>query len=356
MYVIPEAAFDELSGRDGSVGVIILKRQQALNALNLVMLSAISQRLTEWENAAHIKAVVIRAAEGRAFCAGGDIRAVYERRMMEDPALFEFFRDEYRLNYKVRCFRKPYIALLDGITMGGGAGLSVHGSHRVATDRLLFAMPETGIGFYPDVGMSYVLSRLPHQMGFYLGLTGARLSRGDCEALGLVTHSVSEEAFPELMYTLADTSLNSDARGTVSALLERFSEVSGGSELWEHREEISTCFAGKTVEEILKALKAGSTWCKEVAEVICQKSPTSLKITYQALKNAADLDFDACMEMEYALTRHVLQGSDFFEGIRAVVIDRDQKPQWKPRTLREVTARMVAGYFAPMSPFLHEDH
>lgn len=354
MYVTPEVGFDELTGRDGSIGLIVLKRTRALNALSLVMLNAISNQLTEWENASQIKAVVIRSAEGRAFSAGGDIRFVYERRMAEDPLLHEFFRDEYRLNYKIHYFRKPYIALLDGITMGGGAGLSIHGSHRVATEQLIFAMPETGIGFYPDVGMTYIFSRLPHQIGRYLGLTGARLSRADCMMLGLVDHAVNKTTFPELIYTLSDTSLEEDARGTVSAIIEQFSEPAGFSELWEHREEIEACFAEKTVEHILKSLDKGSPWCQEVASVLHEKSPTSLKVTLHALDKAIDMDFDDCMEMEYSLTHYMLQGGDFIEGIRATVIDRSQKPKWHPATLKEVTPSVVESYFGPTDRLFQE--
>lgn len=345
MYTTPEVGFDELTGRDGSIGLIVLKRPKSLNALSLVMLNAISYQLTEWENASHLKAVVIRAAEGRAFSAGGDIRYIYERKQAGDPALPEYFRDEYRLNYKIHCFRKPYIALMDGIAMGGGVGISAHGSHRVATDNLVYAMPETGIGFYPDVGMTYILSRLPFSMGRYLGLTGARLSRADCIALGLVNAAVSKDVFPELIYTLSDTSLDEDPRGTVTAILDQFSEPVPPSLLWDRREEIDACFSGKTVEEIIKALKNGSDWCQEIAAVLSEKSPLSLKLTHHALTKAIDLDFDECMEMEYNLTRHILEGSDFFEGIRVTVIDRGQKPHWQPASLKEVTSRMVTDYF-----------
>lgn len=345
MYTTPEVAFDELTGRDGSIGLIVLKRIKSLNALSLVMLNAISYQLTEWENASHVKAVIVRAAEGRAFSAGGDIRFVYERRLAEDPALPDFFRDEYRLNHKIHNFRKPYIALLDGITMGGGVGISVHGSHRVATDHLILAMPETSIGFYPDVGMTYVLSRLSFNMGRYIGLTGARLSRADCTALGLVNAAVNRDVFPELIYTLSDTPLDEDPRGTITAILDEFSEPVGPSLLWDRREEIDACFAYKTIEEIIKALQHGSDWCRKIAITLSEKSPLSLKLTLQALIKAANMDFDECIEMEYNLTHHILEKSDFFEGIRVTVIDRGQKPHWDPPTLKEVTPKMIAGYF-----------
>src|SRR5579872_925135 len=185
MQNISEIAFEEISGRDDNLGLITLTRQSVLNALNQKMINAIDQQLKEWENANHIKAVVIRAAPGRAFCAGGDVRSVYDRKLAQDPKIADFFRDEYGMNRRIHHYPKPYIALMDGITMGGGVGISVHASHRVATERLVFAMPETGIGFFPDVGTTYVLPRLPDFIGMYLGLTGARLTLNDCLALGL---------------------------------------------------------------------------------------------------------------------------------------------------------------------------
>lgn len=354
MYATPEVAFDELTGRNGSIGLVVLKRTSVLNALSLAMLNAMSQQLMEWESAAHIKAVIIRSADTRAFSAGGDIRYVYERRLSDDATLLDYFRIEYQLDYRIHNYRKPFIALLDGITMGGGAGLSIHGSHRVATHRLVLAMPETGIGFYPDVGMTYVLSRLPHCIGHYIGLTGTRLSRADCLALGLVTHAVNAEVFPELIYALSDASLDEDADETVSAIIDRFVEKDGVSPLWDHREEINTAFSKESIEDILHVLDRGSSWAQEVATIMRQKSPLSLKVTHEALRKAASMDFENCMEMEFALSVHFLEGDDFFEGIRAVVIDRDKSPKWKPATLKGVTTKMVANYFEPVGALLRE--
>jgi len=353
MYSMPEIGFDELSGRDGSIGLIVLKRTQVLNALNAVMLGAISHQLLEWENASHVKAVVIRSAGGRAFSAGGDIREVYARRNSEDPRMAEFFRDEYRLNHQIRSYRKPYIALLEGIVMGGGAGISVHGSHRVATDSLIFAMPETGIGFFPDVGMTYVFSHMPFAMGRYLALTGTRITRADCQALGLVDIAVKQDVFPELIHALSDTAFGNEPRDAVTEALRRFEVLGGESVLWQKRELIAGCFSKNSVKDILDALETeGSEWALETAEILHQKSPLSLKVTLSALQKAAESDFDACMEMEYTLVQHFLRDHDFFEGIRAVMIDRDQKPQWQPKRLSEVSARKVSQYFEPTGDLL----
>ncbi len=349
METIAEIEFSEVSGRDGNLGLITLTRTAVLNALNHAMFNALNNQLTEWEAANHIKAVVIRAAEGRAFCAGGDIRYTYERKKANDPLLANFFRDEYRMNRHIHHYTKPYIALMDGITMGGGVGISVHASHRVATDRLVFAMPETGIGFYPDVGTTYILARLPHQIGFYLGLTGSRISLNDCMAVGLVDYAVNRDIFPDLIYKLADTDFENDDKKQVSQVIESFQNPVGQSELWEHREKIADCFSKKSVEEIIHALeKDASQWCHDVAALLKTKSPTSLKVTLHALREAAKLDFDECIQMEYRLTSRFIEGHDFFEGIRAVVIDKDQNPHWKPATLEGVVPASVKKYFAPL--------
>ncbi|MDX1902160.1 MAG: enoyl-CoA hydratase/isomerase family protein [Gammaproteobacteria bacterium] len=347
MYTIPEINFEEISGRDGNLGLITLTRTQALNALNHPMLSALAQQLTEWEAANHIKAVVIRAAPGRAFSAGGDLRGAYEHKKAADPLLPVFFRDEYRINRHIHQYKKPYIALLDGIVMGGGVGISIHASHRVATDRLDFAMPETGIGFFPDVGSTWYLSRLPHAIGFYLALSGARISLNDCMAAGLIDFPVKTDQFPEIIYALADASIvEGEARQAVTEALQPFTKEYGSSELWLHREEIQRCFSENTIEDILEALdNSPETWMQNIAPVLRTKSPTSLKVTLRALQEAATLDFDAAIEMEYRLCCHFLEGHDFFEGIRALIIDKDRKPHWKPATLKAVTSREVKKYF-----------
>ncbi|EKD53636.1 MAG: hypothetical protein ACD_60C00166G0013 [uncultured bacterium] len=346
---ISEIQFEEISGRDGNLGLITLTRLDALNALNQAMLQALKKQLTIWEAANHIKAVVIRACEGRAFCAGGDIRSVYQRKMANDPLLQQFFRDEYCLNRHIHHYLKPYIALIDGITMGGGVGISLHGSYKVATDRILFAMPETAIGFYPDVGTTYLLSRLPHNIGYYLGLSGARITLNDCVALHLIDHGVKRDIFPELIYKLADTKFQNNPNETVKDVISGFSVPSAESALLQHQKEITECFSKKTMEDILQALeKHKSTWCHEVAAILRTKSPTSLKVTLLALQQAEALEFDDCMQTEYRLTSRFIQEHDFFEGIRAVLIDKDQTPCWKPDTLKKATATQIKKYFAPL--------
>lgn len=350
-----EVLFEEKSGKNGHLGIITLNRPDVLNALNHTMIKALQAQLQRWANAADIKAVVIRAAEGRAFCAGGDLRLTYERAKANDPAMADFFREEYQLNRFIFHFPKPYIALLDGITMGGGVGISIHGSHRVATDRLLFAMPETGIGFFPDVGGTYFLPRLPGKIGCYLGLTGARLNADESVAIGLMQQKVAPDQLPKIIDTLADESLGQDPRATVTRILNEFSTDIGPSKLLANEAALNAVFSGRTMEDIVAALQQSTnSLCQEALQALGKKSPTSLKITLKALREGEHLDFDACMRQEYRLVCHFLLGHDFIEGIRALIIDKDQKPQWQPSTLNAVHEAEIEKYFSPLTRELTE--
>ena len=303
----------------------------------------------EWDQADHIKAVVIQAVEGRAFCAGGDVRSVYKGAKAKDPRLPQFFADEYRMNKRIYHFSKPYIALMDGITMGGGVGISIHGSHRIATSRYVFAMPETAIGFYPDVGATYFLPRLPHKMGFYLGLTGAKIDHQDCLALGMLDYVVASDVFPDILNKLAATSLKKNPDARVSEVLNYFNQPSGKSALMDKAAAIEVCFSKESVAEILKDLEYfPDAWCQQTATLMRTRSPTSLCVTLRQLQEGAKLKFDACMQLEYRLSCRFLQGHDFFEGIRAVLIDKDNMPIWEPDKLEAVQAADVDNYFAPL--------
>jgi enoyl-CoA hydratase len=347
MQLKSEVLFEEMQGQAGNLGVITLNRPEVLNALNQTMFNAVDKQLEAWDHDDHIKAVVIRAVEGRAFCAGGDIRAAYEKAKAKDPALPEFFGDEYRMNKRIYHFSKPYIALMDGITMGGGVGISIHGSHRVATDRYLFSMPETGIGFYPDVGATYFLPRLRNKVGYYLGLTGAKIDYQDCFVLGLIDHVVGRDAFPDILKKLADTPFSKNPDAAVSDILNFFHAPVGESVLFTRLPAIEVCFSKNTVEEIMKALEYfPDAWCQLTETVMSTKSPTSLRVTLRQLQEGSKLKFDACMDLEYQLTRRFIQGHDFFEGIRAVVIDKDYAPHWRPAKLDAVMAADVDSYFS----------
>ncbi|MES2216918.1 MAG: enoyl-CoA hydratase/isomerase family protein [Pseudomonadota bacterium] len=334
--------FEEITGVGGNLGLITLNRPQVLNALSLNMITSMYAKLTEWDSAAQIKAVVIRA-EGRAFCAGGDIRLAYEigRAGADNP---EFFDVEYKLNRFIYNFSKPFIALMNGLTMGGGAGISITGSHRVVTRNFSFAMPETGIGFYPDVGMGYFLARMPCKIGFYLGLSGVRITAEDCLALQLVDAMVAPESLEKIIAKLADTKLQNEVE--VNEVINSFALPVGKSELLDHEAEIQTCFSKNTFEEIFNALEHYPTpWCEVVAASINTKSPTSLKVTLRQLQTYGRLQFNECIEFDLRLTRQFLLGHDFYEGIRAAIIDKDQSPNWSPTKMNEVSAAVVEKYF-----------
>jgi len=330
--------------RDGAFAIVTLDRQQALNALTLEMANRLERQLIAWSGDDAVSATVIRSAGGRAFCAGGDIRALYEARSRNDPDAGAFFRAEYRLNHRIKTYGKPFVALIDGIVMGGGVGLSIHGSHRVVTERCRFAMPETGIGFFPDVGGSWFLPRCPGALGTYLGLTGARLGAADMLYCGLATHHVPSERLTAIAAGIGRHA------GTIEALLDRNAEDPGPATLAEHRSTIDRCFAAPTVEDILSNLDAdGTPWARETASLLRQKSPTSLKVTLRQLEIGRKLtSFADAMRMEYRLARHFMAAADFYEGIRAAVIDKDQAPRWQPASLASVSDEDVARYFEPL--------
>lgn len=339
--------------RDG-VGFITLNRPKALNALTLAMIRAIGPQLAAWQEDAGIRAVVIRGAGERAFCAGGDVRAVWQAGRDGDPLTEDFFREEYRLNRLIHRFAKPYVALIDGVTIGGGVGLSVHGSHRVAGDRTLLAMPEVGIGLFPDVGGSYFLPRLPDRLGLFLALTGWRLNAADAILCGLATDYVPSDRIPGLAEALAEVDWNSDGapledEALVDRAIDRFKAAPAVSELAAHRALIRHCFSAGSIEGILAALDAaGDDWAAKVAKIIRRQSPTSLKVTFAQIEQGASLDFDAAMVQEYRLSQAFMAGKDFYEGIRAVLVDKDNRPQWSPPDLAGVTSAAVESHFRPL--------
>ena len=328
--------------RKGAVGQIVLNRPKALNALTHPMCVAMKAQLAQWAADEAVKAVVVTGAGERAFCAGGDIPALYESGKAGTPYGLSFYRDEYILNAAIRHFPKPYIALVHGIVMGGGVGVSVHGSHRVADESTVFAMPETGIGLFPDVGGSHFLPRCPGEIGMYLALTGARLKMADTLYAGVATHFVPRASWDALVAGLADGE-------APDAVLGRLAKPAPDAPLAENRQSIDRLFAGNSVEAILAALDAdGSTWARETAQTIRTKSPTSLKITFRQLREGGRKEFDDCMRMEYRMVNRIIAGHDFYEGVRATIIDKDGSPKWSPAALEDVTAPAVDAYFAPL--------
>lgn len=335
--------------RQGPIEFVTLNRPAALNALTLEMCQSLERKLAEWERDAEVAAVVIRGAGTRAFCAGGDIRAIYQAARAGDPLTATFFWAEYRLNRRIFHFPKAYVALIDGVTMGGGVGVSAHGSDRVATERTSFAMPETGIGLFPDVGASYFLPRLPGRLGLYLGLTGYRMKAADCVYSEAVTHTVDSADLAAIEEALIAADWDGDPVAVAADTIQRFASDPGEPPLAAHRAEIDRCFDAGSVEAIFLNLEEeGSAWAEQTLALLQSRSPSSLKIAFRAIQEGAVLDFDQVMVMEYRLSQACIAAHDLSEGIRAVVIDKDNAPAWQPASLADVTDDLLDGYFAPL--------
>ncbi|XP_068602357.1 3-hydroxyisobutyryl-CoA hydrolase, mitochondrial [Brachionichthys hirsutus] len=336
----------------GNAGVITINRPKVLNALNLTMIRQIYPQLQNWENDKETDIVIIKGAGGKAFCAGGDIRAVTEAGKVGDSLSEDFYREEYILNNAIGKCRKPYIALIDGITMGGGVGLSVHGRFRVATEKTLFAMPETAIGLFPDVGGGYFLPRLRGKLGLFLALTGFRLKGRDVQRAGVATHFVESKKIPELQQELVE--LKSPSAEDVSRVLRSYQNLSSlDSEkpfvLETHLADIDRLFSSSSMEGIVQNLKAdGSAFANKQAEILSRMSPTSMKMTFRQLRDGAALSLQEALVVEYRLSQACMRGCDFYEGVRALLVDKDQSPKWSPSSLEEVTEEMVERCFSSL--------
>ena len=328
------------------LGIIQLNRPQALNALNHDMCVPLEKHLRLWGKDSAIKAVLIKASGEKAFCAGGDIRKLADTGPDGVAYRRNFWGDEYRANTVIAEYPKPFIALIDGICMGGGVGLSVHGSHRVISEFALFAMPETGIGLFPDVGGTYFLPRLPGESGMYLGLTGARLKCADIMALGVGSHHVPRARLADLEAALIAAALPDNA--AVDAVIAKFQADPGPAPIAAFRPEIDALFKGDSVAAIIAALEASPGFGQEQAKLIRTKSPTSVKLTFAQLRRGRGLTFRDCMTLEWRMCNHVAAGHDFYEGVRAVIVDKDHAPKWQPATLEAVTDAYIESYFAPL--------
>ena len=329
--------------RRGAAGVVTLNRPKALNALTLDMVRAMTLELKAWAQDDHVRVVVVRGAGERALCAGGDIRALYDSGRDRTSYASTFWAEEYRLNALIKDYPKPFVALMHGVVMGGGVGVSVHGSHRVAAEGVTFAMPETGIGLFPDVGGTFFLPRLEGRAGMYLALTGARLKGADLRALGIATHLAPYERFEAIIDALG-------AGGDPTQALRPYAEPVTAAPIEAIRGEIDAHFGGGSVEEILASLEAApSEWAAQTAATLRAKSPTSLKIAFRQMIEGRALSFRECMRLEFRLTERIQQGRDFYEGVRATIIEKDGAPQWSPARLEDVKPWMIDDYFAPLA-------
>ncbi|MFD7788852.1 enoyl-CoA hydratase/isomerase family protein [Streptomyces nojiriensis] len=327
---------------DGRTGVVTLNRPRAINALTHPMVIRIDETLAAWAADPAVQQVLIRGAGERGLCAGGDIRAIHDDAKAGNTASAGFWRDEYRLNARIARYPKPYVALMDGITMGGGVGVAAHGSVRIVTERSRVAMPETGIGFVPDVGGTYLLGRAPGELGTHLALTGTAVGAADALLCGLADHFVPADRLPELTAALADAPAHE--------VLPRYAATPGPGELADRRGWIDHCYAAATVEEIVERLLGqGEPAAKQAAATILAKSPTALKVTLAALRRAARLGpLERVLAQEFRVSCNGLTAPDLVEGIRAQVVDKDRDPRWSPATLAEVTAADVERFFAPL--------
>jgi enoyl-CoA hydratase len=334
---------DVLFRTEGRAGHITLNRPRALNALTHGMVLLIDEALTRWEHDPAVETVVITGAGERGLCAGGDIRAIHDdARDGDGSASAAFWRDEYRLNARIARYPKPYVAVMDGIVMGGGVGVSAHGSVRVVTERSRVAMPETGIGFVPDVGGTYLLGRAPGELGTHLALTGAQIGAADALLCQLADHYVPSAALQEFVEDLAVLPVQ-------EALARHVGQAPPG-ELAGRREWIDACFSAGTVEDIVRRLLAhGDPAAVETAQLLLGRSPTALKVTLAAVRRARRLDtLEQVLDQEYRVSCAALAVPDLVEGIRAQVIDKDRDPRWSPATLVEVTDAEVERYFTPL--------
>ena len=335
----------------GGVGHITLNRPKALHALNLPMCEVILSALKQWRDDPDVHVVMIDHADGtRGFCAGGDIAMLRESGMSDGKEARAFFAEEYRMNAAIEAFPKPYVAIMDGVTMGGGVGLSVHGSYRIATERTLFAMPETGIGLFPDVGGGWFLPRLRGELGTWLALTGARLKGSDVAAAGIATHFLPSELVPNLKAQILDADFSAGAAELLGVILKSLTHTIPAASYAEHSALIDSAFRGDRAEDMVAALEAsGSEWGQKQAALMRTKSPETVKVALKQVREGARCEtFEDNMRMEYRIGWRKVQSPDFIEGVRAVIIDKDNTPAWSSARLEDVSDADVDRYFAPL--------
>ena len=333
-----------LAFTEGKVGRLRLNRPKALHALNEAMCRTMIDALVAWRADPDIELVLLDHAEGRGFCAGGDVRAVAESGKGDGKAARAFFHTEYQLNHLLFTYAKPVVSVLDGVVMGGGVGIGLPARYRVATERTIFAMPEATIGLFPDVGGGWYLSRLPGRLGQYLALTAARLDGADMKAIGLATHYVPSEAL-----VAVKAGLIAEPR-EVRAILETASVAPPTASILDEQAEIDRLFAADTLEDILAALESDpGDWARKVLDGLRTKSPQSCKVALRQLREGASrTDFAEEMRIEYGLAAHVSMRHDFIEGVRALLVDKDNKPVWDPATPEGVTESMLDRIFAAL--------
>jgi len=327
---------------EGRAGRITLNRPKVLNALNQDMVSAMTRALQAWTEDPAVDLVIVDAAGDRAFCAGGDIQLIYRSGRSEPEQARRFWYDEYRLNTLIRHYAKPYVAIMDGIVMGGGVGISAHGSHRIVCERSSVTMPEVSIGFLPDIGGTWLLSRAPGETGMHLGLTAATMNPGDAIYAGFADSYVPRERLASLIQALVD-------KGDPAVVAE-FADPTPASPLSRQRSLIDVYFGHRTLLEIVRALEQSpGSWENQTLKALRRVSPFSAATTFEAIKRARCVsDLEPCLVNEYRLACRCLEGRDFYEGVRAAVIDKDRKPNWSPARIEDISPISVMAAFEPL--------
>lgn len=345
MIMQPSATDEVLIRREGRAGRITMNRPQALNALTHSMVGSIRVALDAWQVDPSVELVVLDGTGDRALCAGGDVRSLYDSRVQGSEFARNFWRDEYRLNALIGRYPKPYVAIQDGIVMGGGIGLSGHASHRIVTERSRLAMPETGIGLIPDVGGTWLLAHAPGGTGYYLGLTGESMNAADAIHARFADTFVPSDKRAALTDRLIDPK-----GGTVAQTISAFAQDAGASQLAARLSDIDGVFSGRSVEEIFAALaQHPGEWATKTASILKQKSPKALKLTLAAVRGARSLQsLDQALTTEFRLTVRLFEDGEFPEGVRALIIDKDKKPKWSPPELARISDDFVRAYLAPL--------
>ena len=348
---------DVICREENRAGLVILNRAKALNALSLQMIREMETHFHTWAKNPHIYGVVQRAHDDGAFCAGGDVKAIYQLRESDKDAGIRFYREEYQHNWTLQRFIKPTVSLINGICMGGGVGISAHGTHRVAAEGFKLAMPETAIGLFPDIGASHVLPQLPGRLGLYMALTGAVIGPADGYRLGLATHCISADRFDDIQAAMCEAE-------PLDPVLDDLHAEPGDGELTRLRPAIDHCFAPGSVEDIIARLESATgetaAWGRETAETLRTRSPTSLKLTLRLYEEGAQLEsLKESLKLEFRCAVRCLRGHDHYEGVRAKMVDKDNAPQWQPARLEDVSEATIDAYLAPLEdvPELElEDH
>ncbi len=346
--------------QDGPVVQVTLNRPDALNALSFEMIRILAAGLGSWADDEGVKAVFVHGAGDKAFCAGGDVKATYKTGMAfrrgggNEDVISLFYGEEYQMNRQLFRFPKPIFAFMDGITMGGGYGVAGPCTYRIASEKTVFAMPEVAIGFFPDVGSVYFLNRCPGELGTYLALTGSSIGAADMLYCGLASHYVPSAKHHSCMSAVVGALETGE--GDIETVLAGFVEQPKPEGILQSKQSlIDRCFAGNDVPAIISALReSGDDWALAQADIISSRSPTSLKVSLAHLRRAADMDFDQVMAQDFTLAKHFMRGHDFYEGVRALLVDKDKQPKWEPKTLDSVTGEAVEGYFKSVGADLDE--